>query len=75
MLFTLAEARDKWCPMVRYGVGGDDANASNRHASQMNGYNVSPDYARCIADKCAMWRWADANKVGFCGLAGPAVLR
>lgn len=24
----------------------------------------------CLADKCAMWRWADSNReAGFCGLA------
>lgn len=32
--------------------------------------------ARCIGDKCAMWRWAYAGtESGFCGLAGkPGVM-
>ncbi len=37
-------------------VRGGNANNINYRASDR-----SPKLARCIGDKCAMWRWADAE--------------
>lgn len=33
--------------------------------------DFSPESSRCIADKCAMWRWSPDDRThGYCGLAG-----
>jgi hypothetical protein len=69
-MLTEKEAREKWCPMVRYSSGtGDDA--ANRFGV------TSPAVCRCIASDCMMWRWdeenipfGDDNAVGYCGRAG-----
>ena len=58
---TEAEAKTKWCPMVRY----DDqmANRDEPHHSNAN----------CIASACMMWRWRGSEPEcdqGYCGLAG-----
>lgn len=56
----------------RYIVGG-----CNRDA--IGGMGSSIKSCRCIADKCAMWRWAETERKalmnvkpnqGYCGLAG-----
>jgi len=58
---TPEQAKILWCPMGRTGtpaIGGMNDNRS--------------EYLRnnCIANKCAMWRWADgADGLGYCGLA------
>lgn len=52
MLNTPEQAREKWCPMVRVGVmpsAGGPAGVSDP-STEFHG--------NCIADKCAMWRWA-----------------
>lgn len=50
--FTPVQAKKLWCPMVRASNGTDEpANCGNSEPYR------TPDYARCIADKCAMWRW------------------
>ena len=60
-----SEAREKWCPMVRYNAHTNDSGGCNRH-----GANSSvPDFALCVADLCMMWR-EDGKKRGYCGLAG-----
>ena len=75
MIFTEAEAKTKWCPMVR---------ASSALAPHVSAWNVqfgeTPQQdtrPRCIASACMMWRRADANysttpptERGYCGLAG-----
>lgn len=62
---TEDDARQKWCPMVRYPLWPDECSGGN-------------EGARCIASDCMMWRWdEDANElaetgfdcVGYCGLA------
>jgi hypothetical protein len=52
---TADQARQLWCPMVRIGVtpsaGGPCA---------INDPTINKDFSgRCVADKCAMWRWQD----------------
>jgi len=52
MSHTPEQARLLWCPMVRASNGNDySANCGNIEPDR------TPGYARCIADKCAMWRW------------------
>lgn len=66
---TEAEARDKWCPMVRTGLTA--GMAVNHHI----GDDVY-DETRCIGSKCMMWRWRHPqgrridSEHGHCGLAG-----
>ncbi len=82
---TEAEANKLWCPMVRYGGGGDE--------SLGNDYLMANNIgAKCGASRCMMWRWdkyvmffpetnslqtasaIDGKAVGapkgFCGLGG-----
>lgn len=90
-MMTVEQAGEVWCPMVRIArdesvtvrtaistnldsvkeerfiVGGCNTDA-------LGGLRV-PASCRCIADKCAMWRWADGDityprHLGFCGIAG-----
>jgi hypothetical protein len=76
---TEDEARKLWCPMARYARGNDPP-AYNR-CDFDDEVVESPGSCRCIASKCAMWRWdykqiipgpnGDVKvMVGFCGLAG-----
>lgn len=81
------QASQLWCPMVRTArrettqrdglqlvvVGGCNTDAL--------GGNRVPASCRCIASKCAMWRWAGYElkaakahtRQGYCGMGGPAV--
>jgi hypothetical protein len=62
-MHTEAEARELWCPMHR------DLFIVDEGAAAVN------DNTKCIASRCAMWRWeypterASESK-GYCGLAG-----
>lgn len=80
MLLTEAEAKSRWCPMVRQADPQDNFRfAANR--------GKASGAALCIASGCAMWRWKTeliqpagttskfdlryaATDKGFCGLAG-----
>lgn len=60
---TPEQARALWCPMVRLAAVSDGRSSVPDNQSVMNRLQVGiasavPDAARCIADKCAMWRWA-----------------
>ncbi|MBW9334572.1 hypothetical protein FEE59_13720 [Herbaspirillum sp. RU 5E] len=55
-MHTPEQAASLWCPMVRIGV-----TAASGGPSTINDPTSIPEFSgRCIADKCAMWRWADA---------------
>ena len=59
-----SEAKEKWCPMVKWCV--------NRWPSSER-YNKKSDSCKCIASDCMMWRIIDGHvksKDGYCGLAG-----
>lgn len=74
MLLTKDQAASTWCPMVRLASchpNGDVQNGQTVMNRLQNGRNAAiPDCAMCIADKCAMWRWAGLTATGYCGLAG-----
>lgn len=53
------EAKTKWCPMVRCGNSAENCHSLDRN----------PEYSRCIASECMMWRWDGTS--GWCGVAGP----
>lgn len=69
---TEAEAKTKWCPMVRAGK------SENYSSERM--HQVLLRETNCIGSACMMWRWeyADGGKHpcdksttdGYCGLAG-----
>lgn len=73
---TEAEAKTKWCPMVRTGLNA--GMAVNHHVS-----GDVHDETRCIASGCMMWRYSTPNTIadhnkkdGFCGLpAGVGYVR
>lgn len=86
MSHTPEQARELWCPMVRIarnersGLGLQMVAGCNTDA--LGGVRV-PASCRCIADKCAMWRWEPGQgdlvtpgasgyipAHGYCGLAG-----
>src|SRR4029079_529187 len=65
---TEAEARELWCPMVRFvSDNSPDEGSANRWTN-----NDNPGRCRCIASECAFWRWANISgpERGFCGLGG-----
>lgn len=78
---TEGEAKEKWCPHVRYTAlpmsNGDAAVYDNR--SSEVAFHAPP---LCIGSRCMAWRWTkEPNEgqplgkprtagEGFCGLAG-----
>ena len=74
-----AEARKKWCPMVRASASQDDSNSCNREIRREYEGNVlkAPFYSLCITSECMMWRGTGDVKIdgelhhtGYCGLGG-----
>lgn len=72
---TEEEAKQKWCPMVRYLA----VFTSGSGSKSGGGYNRGADHpattAHCIGSACMMWRThayaSNPNKIhGYCGLAG-----
>ena len=67
MSMTETEAREKWCPMVRFHTFADGSAASNLSA-------MGDDIHRCqcIASDCMMWQEIghkrDDEPKGYCGL-------
>jgi len=83
MSHTPEQAKELWCPMVRLAAcnGGSVAMGQTVMNLLQDGRETTvPDAARCIADKCAMWRWLPTTKGfvahptfpkhGYCGIAG-----
>lgn len=85
MSHTPEQAKELWCPMVRLagcrpsGEVDPGQTVVNRLQIDINSGASIPDSANCIAEKCAMWRWApqeDDEIRGYCGIAGrPEVMR
>jgi len=73
MQLTEAEARHKWCPVVRVDGG-------NRvHNTMSDGFTNSDSSYRCIGSDCMAWRRYEITRAhgqtsnehrGYCGLAG-----
>lgn len=63
MILTEAEAKTKWCPMVRLGYS-EFSNWNRIYQGKKIESSTT-----CIASECMMWRLLDNHK-GFCGLAG-----
>lgn len=51
-MHTVEEAKGLWCPHAR--VDSEDGS----HNRNVNG-GLDLQTTKCVADKCAMWRWAD----------------
>lgn len=67
MSHTPEQARELWCPMVRIArrentqpmssqLAGDPVVVAGCNTDALGSLRV-PKSCRCIADKCAMWRW------------------
>lgn len=93
-MHTTDEASYLWCPMVRIArresvhvkmSSGDEFDEDVVVAgcnTDALGRTRIPESCRCIAEKCAMWRWQQPDSStasgeqmtfppkGFCGLAG-----
>ena len=74
---TESEARQKWCPFVRFNETG--ANRWTFVDEPDGEYAENPDFARCIGSKCMAWReygvvspqYPNRSVThGYCGLAG-----
>ena len=53
-MHTEKQASELWCPMVRSmadGLAGDNTFVVQGVVER------NPEYSRCIASQCAMWRW------------------
>lgn len=65
MNLTPEQAREKWCPMVRIArrentepnFRGTEVVVAGCNTDALGRTRV-PKSCRCIADDCAMWRWA-----------------
>lgn len=94
-MLTREQAAETWCPMVRiarHEVTSNETPMGNMTVVSAKDHVVGgcnsdalgrlrvPASCRCIADKCAMWRWGEAEPApketkkyprrGYCGLAG-----
>jgi hypothetical protein len=72
-ILTEEEAKTKWCPMVRFHVGGDDQCYDNKPQPTEQPYHARTESVFCIASDCMMWRWKwpyieDNDTEGYCGL-------
>jgi hypothetical protein len=79
---TEQEAKEKWCPMIRFQIGPDNAAWQGVAYTNRGEEMRPPESVRCIASECMMWRWsivgATVNGVyddnypveGYCGLGG-----
>ena len=63
---TEEQARECWCPFVRFGMESDGETSSNRDrfvlpetGKTSNETDRVRHNARCIASKCMAWRWDD----------------
>lgn len=79
-----AEAKKKWCPMVRAGTKGSNFFVSGNWQGNEITEIDTREYTRCIGSACMMWRWsmladddgqalgitAKSKTNGYCGLAG-----
>jgi hypothetical protein len=82
MLVTEEQAREKWCPFVRFDNEGCNRHHVQAHRMLETGEQVArysndnPVYARCVASECMAWTWkSELDKsvplrTGYCGLAG-----
>lgn len=85
-MMTEAEAKTKWCPLVRQVAvtpgKRESAAIGNRFIDESladGGSFHNPIHSRCIGSDCMMWRWRskvhDANpSEGWCGAAGRPVV-
>lgn len=88
MSHTPDQARALWCPMARIArrentqptLDGREVIVGGCNTDALGGVRV-PASCRCIAEKCAMWRWVPGgrknsagamhpNTRGYCGIAG-----
>ena len=60
---TEQQARELWCPMVRFVVADDEEAAATFNRGRMDGDPLNNHkhndgaLCNCIASQCAMWRW------------------
>jgi hypothetical protein len=76
MFLTESEAEKKWCPLGRMRSPSGAFNRVpppnfwERVYDRLFGFMSPKNVSRnCLGSKCAVWRWADAQR-GYCGLAG-----
>ena len=57
MIYTEEEAKERWCPMVRFHMGFQGFVYDNKPGnSQAHNYSCF-----CLASDCMMWAWADGE--------------
>lgn len=72
-MMTREQAEKTWCPMVRRARVEQPQGATReivvagRSTDALGGDRV-PASCRCIADRCAMWRWAEEPATRRCVL-------
>lgn len=71
-MHTPEQAKELWCPMSRTKYTNENRVSGSIATAACNITDIRvPSSCRCIADKCAMWRWVtnDTMERGYCGLA------
>jgi hypothetical protein len=81
-MYTEDEAKTHWCPFTQVAESALPGHmVGNRGARQIRGDEDAAQLFRCLASRCAAWRWDpltryqdEPGKVrdvsGYCGLAG-----
>ncbi len=68
---TEDEAKQRWCPHVRYPSGTNSA-VNRIGVANFGVANFIEEETKCIGSDCMAWRWQDGDPGGgHCGLAGP----
>lgn len=76
---TEDQAKERWCPFVRFNISDDGMTSPNRSMNIWPNRQPPQDDRRsaaCIGSRCMAWRWADEAVLreppahGHCGLAG-----
>ena len=61
MICTESEAKEKWCPQVRFVpiLEGNALSPANRLGPERGPDLDNPHFSRCIGSACMMWNWED----------------
>lgn len=63
---TEAQAKNRWCPLVRALGYTPDPQTHNYPVNRITGDTY------CIGSRCMAWRWYEGdNRKGYCGAFGP----
>jgi hypothetical protein len=66
MIHSIKKAKEKWCPMARFYMGGESGVAGINRTFHDN----IPLGTECIAAECMWWKISPGGLTGYCGKVG-----